>query len=133
MMLAVAFSSELVLFRVIERVRLGAELAGHEGPDVARRLQDEAVKSEEQKLGAARRYLLRHARTAGEAGINVTTSQVVGSPVDAILDYCRDNDVDLVVMTTRGRSGLKRLILGSVAEAVVRSPVVPVLVISGAK
>jgi nucleotide-binding universal stress UspA family protein len=53
-----------------------------------------------------------------------------GSPARAILDYTEETDCDIVVMGTHGRSGVDRLLLGSVAERVVRSSGVPVLTIS---
>ncbi|MXV63910.1 universal stress protein [Natronorubrum sp. JWXQ-INN-674] len=55
-----------------------------------------------------------------------------GEPADAILEYARDNDVDAIVMGTRGRRGVGRLVLGSVTETVVRDAAVPVLVVRGA-
>ena len=42
------------------------------------------------------------------------------SPVEGILRYIEDNDVDLVVIATAGRSGLQRWLIGSVTERVVR-------------
>lgn len=52
---------------------------------------------------------------------------VVGSPYEAILDAAAD--VDSIVMATHGRTGLKHLLIGSVAEKVVRHSPVPVLTI----
>ena len=51
------------------------------------------------------------------------------SPTHALLEYARDQQVDLVVMATHGRSGLTHLLLGSVAEKLVRASPVPVLVV----
>jgi nucleotide-binding universal stress UspA family protein len=52
-----------------------------------------------------------------------------GSPAAALADYARDVGVDLVVMTTHGRGGLQRAWLGSVADQLVRSLNVPILLI----
>lgn len=57
------------------------------------------------------------------------SSIVDGSPSREIVDYATENDVDVIVMGTHGRSGVDRLLLGSVAERVVRSSPVPVLTI----
>jgi universal stress protein A len=46
-----------------------------------------------------------------------------------IVQYARQNDVDLIVMGTHGRSGLSHLLLGSVAEKVIRKAHCPVLVV----
>ncbi|WP_254840822.1 universal stress protein [Natronomonas marina] len=59
----------------------------------------------------------------------VVTSITEGPPSREIVDYARENDCDLVVMGTHGRGGLNRLILGSVAERVVRASEVPVLTV----
>jgi len=62
------------------------------------------------------------------AGVNVQTSVRAGeSAAGEILDYCNESDIDLVVMGTRGRTGIGRLLLGSVAEKVVREAPCPVL------
>jgi universal stress protein A len=50
-----------------------------------------------------------------------------GEPSDTILRLARDGGVDLIVMGTHGRTGLSRLLIGSVAEAVLRRSTCPVL------
>lgn len=52
---------------------------------------------------------------------------IVGHPADALVDYAKDKNIDLIVMGTHGRTGLSRLLMGSVAEAVVRRAPCPVL------
>lgn len=59
----------------------------------------------------------------------VETSLLEGPPSTKILDYATDVGCDLIVMGTHGRGGLNRLLLGSVAERVVRSATVPVMTI----
>ncbi len=65
---------------------------------------------------------------ADTAGVEVETETTIGSPADAILEYAENNGIDHIVMGSRGRSGLSRLLLGSVAETVVRRSSVPVTV-----
>lgn len=55
---------------------------------------------------------------------------VEGSPPTQITQYAEENDCDVIIMGTHGRSGVDRLLLGSVAERVVRSSPVPVLTIN---
>ena len=50
-------------------------------------------------------------------------------PADEILRYAASADIDLIVMGTHGRTGLARVVLGSVAEAVVRAAPCPVLTV----
>lgn len=59
----------------------------------------------------------------------VETEITDGSPAREIRTYATENDCDLIVMGTHGRSGVDRLLLGSVAERVVRSSPVPVLTV----
>jgi universal stress protein A len=54
---------------------------------------------------------------------------VVGSPAAAILDLAEIEGVEMIVMPTHGRTGLLRLLMGSVAEEVVRKANCPVLVV----
>jgi nucleotide-binding universal stress UspA family protein len=61
-------------------------------------------------------------------GLPVDTVLLAGAPADALVDFLRDRGFDLVVVATHGRRGVRRLVLGSVAEHVVRSAPCPVLV-----
>jgi nucleotide-binding universal stress UspA family protein len=54
-------------------------------------------------------------------GLRVEVLVEHGSPADAILDVARRRDVDRIVMTTHGRTGVTRWVLGSVAEKVIRA------------
>ena len=68
-------------------------------------------------------------RRADEAGVDLATDFVYGSPARAIVQYATDHDVDQVVVGSHGRDGVSRLLLGSVAETVVRRSPVPVTVV----
>ncbi len=52
-----------------------------------------------------------------------------GDAVDAIVGYARDHAIDLIVIATHGRTGLGHVLLGSVAERIVREAPCPVLTI----
>jgi nucleotide-binding universal stress UspA family protein len=69
------------------------------------------------------------ARTAAEHGVPVVEHTGVGRPHAVITDYAEDTDVDIVVVGSHGRSGIRRALLGSVTERVLRSTHRPVLVI----
>lgn len=60
---------------------------------------------------------------------DVQTSVWYGHPAESIVEAAHLYDVDLIVMSTHGRSGLGRLILGSVAESVIRGTVTPILLV----
>ncbi|MFC7098182.1 universal stress protein [Halobaculum marinum] len=59
----------------------------------------------------------------------VETTTVVGKPAASIVEYATEHDVDHIVVGSHGRRGISRVVLGSVAEAVVRNAPVPVTVV----
>ena len=63
------------------------------------------------------------------AGVEVRYEVRTGHPVETILAAIRDDEADLVVVGTHGRSGLSHILLGSTAERVVRSAPCPVLTV----
>ena len=68
-----------------------------------------------------------------QKGIKVESHVRYGHPAEEILDHIEHRDVDLIAMTTHGRSGVGRWLMGSVAEKVVRSCPIPVLVVRSSK
>ena len=63
------------------------------------------------------------------AGRTVIQAVVEGSPKVEIIRYARKHDIDLIVLSTHGRTGLPHVIMGSVAETVVRTAPCPVLTV----
>ena len=59
----------------------------------------------------------------------MVVDSVIGYAPSVILDYQDENEVDLTVISTHGRSGLERLLLGSVTERVVRRSTSPVFIV----
>ncbi|MGE5185628.1 MAG: universal stress protein [Acidobacteriota bacterium] len=80
-------------------------------------------------VATAESHLTDIAQRLGKDGATATGFIRVGNPVDEILRFIDDEKVDLVAMSTHGRTGLSHLLMGSVAERVVRSCKVPVLTI----
>jgi len=72
------------------------------------------------------------ARGGASAGPVHTTVLTAHSPTFAVLDYAKDHEVDLIVMGTHGRGMLGRMLMGSVAERVVRLAPCPVLTVKHA-
>jgi len=62
----------------------------------------------------------------------VTVATAIGVPVERILEYAANEHIDLIVMGTHGRGLVGHMLLGSVAERVVRRSSVPVLTVHGA-
>lgn len=76
-------------------------------------------------------YLEQRAEPLREQGLLVQTQVATGHPAEEILRLSTQHEHALLVMTTHGRSGLRRLLLGSVAMKVVQGAHVPVLLVRG--
>lgn len=73
---------------------------------------------------------VENVRKLGEqVGVKVKPAYSKGIPADKILEYADENNIDLIVMGTHGLTGIKKFLIGSVAENVVRHSKVPVMVI----
>lgn len=66
---------------------------------------------------------------AGERGLEAVTEVQEGIPHRSINEYVEENGIDLVVMGTHGRTGLDRVLVGSVTEKIVRTSEVPVMTV----
>ena len=77
----------------------------------------------------ADKYLDRIQRRLLKKGIKADTEVLLGKPAEAITSYAEANGVDLIIMSSHGRSGISRWASGSVAERVFRSACVPVLMV----
>ena len=64
-----------------------------------------------------------------DAGLEYETAVVFGDPAREIVEYAETNDIDQVVIGSHGRSGVSRILLGSVGEKVVRRAPMPVTVV----
>jgi len=80
-------------------------------------------------LGAARAYIGGIQQRLEREGVRVSSEVRPGSAIGVILDVVDDRKATMVAMATHGASGLKRILLGSVAEAILRKSSVPVLVV----
>lgn len=92
------------------------------GPVAAEDWYEDAETDAEERLAEA-------ASLAEARGRQVETEHTVGRPADAVVSYAEDHDVDGIVLGSHGRSGLSRVLLGSVAETVVRRAPCPVTVV----
>lgn len=125
-MLAKAMDSEVVLFHV---VRQPAPWVGLEGgmPYTM------SLEEEEGRKAYAIAYLEKVGKPLEGKGINVTYRVGLGFPADEILDYAKANAVDLIAMSSHGRSGIRRWVLGSNTAKVLNSGDTAVLVVRAFK
>ena len=83
----------------------------------------------ERLIETAREQLQAFAETNVSASVPYDVSVVVGTPTDAIVAQVRESGANLIVMGTHGRTGLRRLLFGSVTESVMRVAPVPVIAV----
>ena len=130
--LALAQSSDgtIHLIQVTERttqtVSTLPEFSHSGGPDALTELNRQFVDA---KATAAHEYLDHIADRLKGEGIQTITEIHEGTPHEHIVEYAEREGIDLVVMSSHGHGGLKRLLIGSVTDRVTRSCVAPVLVV----
>ncbi|HUS32588.1 MAG TPA: universal stress protein [Kofleriaceae bacterium] len=119
---AKAHGSKLLLLHVIQ-------LPGQLQPDVAIIPEPTGapISMREYAVKQAEAHLEDLAARLAKDGVNAQTFLRIGNPVDEILTFVVENHVDLIVMGTHGRSGVAKMLAGSVTERVVRASTVPVL------
>ena len=83
----------------------------------------------EARLKEAREYLTGVAADLQRQGVRLSIDARRGEPVQEIVAAAHESRADIIAMTTHGRSGLSRLMFGSVAEAVLRQAEIPVLLL----
>jgi universal stress protein A len=118
--LAETFSASLHLVHAFEDPYAAGALAPEVYGAVPQELRDSA-------LQLAATNLDERLSTADRDRFRGTTAVVMGAPAAAIVKYATDHGIDLIVMGTHGRGGVAHLLLGSVAEKVVRTAPCPVL------
>jgi nucleotide-binding universal stress UspA family protein len=116
------FARPLLLVRAVVPQVTAAMWPETYGPEI--RLEAEAQQDAESYLAETRSRL-----EAGDATLVVRSSVVVGQPDQEIKRCAETHDGSLVIMSTHGRSGIQRALLGSVAARLARDAVVPVLVV----
>ena len=110
---------EVVLVRVLQPI----------APIVDETARPIVVDDLESRRARAREYLVSMGVELTARGLRVQSQVRVGDPAAEVVAAAHEVDADLIAMTTHGRSGLGRLLFGSVAEAVLRRSEVPVLLI----
>jgi nucleotide-binding universal stress UspA family protein len=77
----------------------------------------------------AKAYLNKKAQSLKDMGIDTECVAIVGEPGPSIVNYAEKNAIDLIAIATHSRSGINRMVFGSVAEYVVKNSKLPILLI----
>jgi universal stress protein A len=118
-MLARRHSARLELVHVVEDPFVTGAWSSDGYVPNAGELLEGLIASAEQRL----------AQSAAALGVPVKTAVLSGRPAQAIVEHAGAGGFDLIVMGTRGRTGLSHVVMGSVAERVVRNAPCPVLTV----
>jgi len=130
--IAKRYQSKLIVMRVVPPATVVPSSTATEigiDPAAARIAVQSARIQDRANVERTRRYLQQKLRTITGKGIEGTYHIAVGEPGKSIILHSAEAKVDLIVMMTSGKGGLKRAILGSVADEVVRKAGVPVLLL----
>jgi nucleotide-binding universal stress UspA family protein len=114
--------SHLILVQVVTPTPVAAAL---EAPASAQIIAE----ADERARVDAQAYLERMSDRLRRDGREVTALVLLGDPATVITNVAREHAVELIAMTTHGRTGLSRLMFGSVAEHVLRHAPVPVFLV----
>jgi nucleotide-binding universal stress UspA family protein len=119
-------SKEVVLVRVVNPVRLPVSVPAQ--GDYGFTEKDRQQLNENRKK-AAGEYLAKMADSLTISGTNFSYALLEGKPAGVLADYATENAVDLIVIASHGRSGVSRWVMGSVAERLMRTSCVPVMMV----
>jgi nucleotide-binding universal stress UspA family protein len=115
---------EIILIRVVE------PLSANEISSLAQLRGDQISKLEEENKAEANDYISNMAQRLHNEGLAARAEVLYGRAADKIIDFAAKNDVDLIIMSSHGRSGISRWAMGSVTDRVVNHSLAPVLVVS---
>ena len=113
---------KVTLVRVVESLHIRGGLETRIPPEEKQRL-------EKGSMDKARDYLEHIVKSLKEEGVAAQSEVLHGDVVDKLIDYANMNEVDLIIVSTHGRSGVSRWVWGSVTDRILRAACVPVTMI----
>lgn len=114
--------SRVTLILIVTPLKLYGGIETHISPEDRKQLETDSMK-------VASEYLEEQAQKLREKGAFVETKVLFGNITEELIEYVSENEVDLVIIATHGRSGVSKLFLGSTAERILRASPVPVLMV----
>ncbi len=123
-------STNIIFVCVVEPVHLPVGTESDGGPvftekDAARIRKETDSHNQE----VAKQYLDRLISRTKYHGLDVKGAVIVGKPAESLAEYAENKGIDLITISTHGRSGVSRWVWGSVADKILRSACVPVLMV----
>lgn len=128
---AQCFAGSIVILRVVTLSML--EMAWNSpssgGPVIRQDFLKQADRRDKRTMTRVRKYLRDKVKTVTGKGIEGSFRVMVGDPADSIIQCCKEEKIDLVIMYANNRGWLKRAIMGSVTDEILRTSSIPVLVL----
>ena len=112
---------QVLLVRVVSPLSISSGLQASE--------MEIIQKNELDREFQAREYLEQVPDRISHIGVDLQFEVIVGTVADSLIDYAKTETVDLILMATHGRSGITRWVLGSVADKILHSANIPVLMV----
>ncbi|MDD2339338.1 MAG: universal stress protein [Methanosarcina sp.] len=84
-------------------------------------------------ISEGKKVLSRVKKITEDSGVEVKEVLLEGHPSEEIINFAENNNMDLIVMGTLGKTGIEKFLMGSVAENVVRNSKIPVMVVRNEK
>ena len=120
----------IVLIRIIEPApKAYRGKAYSEGGINAEALEENAKRIEEKRKASAEAYLHQVVDRFKNDNVEFKMEVIAGYAADSLVDYSLNNDIDLILIATHGRSGITRWVRGSIADRILRASSVPVLMV----
>ena len=120
--LAQCSQAEIILLRVVQPANLLFDM------ETADQVQESVTALEK---GEAEAYLNNLLPQLPKIGGSLSVRTLLGAPADTIIDFAQEQQVDLIAMSSHGRSGISRWVYGSVAEKVMRGAKCATLIMRG--
>jgi nucleotide-binding universal stress UspA family protein len=116
------FDAEIILVRAIlpDESSIVSQTGG---------MEDNVGMEDVDNVFNVKRYLMNWAQSLKTQGVKVSYEVTIGIPAKAIIELAKAQQASLIVMMSHGRGWFKRAIMGSVADEILRSSSVPVLII----
>ena len=128
---AKCFNASILILRVVTLSML--EMAWNSpssgGPVIKQDFLKEADRRDKRTMIRVRKYLRDKLKMVCDNEVEGSFRVMVGDPADSIKQCCKEEKIDLIVMNANNRGWLKRAIMGSVTDEILRTSSVPVLVL----
>jgi nucleotide-binding universal stress UspA family protein len=91
--------------------------------------EEDVKRNEEESRAVAKKYLDQLVSRADYGKVKVQAEVLSGKTAESVIDYASKNEADLVIIASHGRSGVSRWVWGNVADRILHSSNVPVLIV----